>query len=86
MSAEVEHNSPSDDEIQRVGDIVELVHMMGEALVQDEAYRSIVNMSLACKLYEADYRPCLKAKRDTYREAAEGEVEGMTPAQLQLVE
>lgn len=70
----------------KLGDVMELVHMIGRHLKDDQDNQSIARMSAACKAYQADLKTWLEEGKKEYRSVGPESVTRPTAAQWRLVE
>lgn len=82
------HASPanSDAEPQKVGEIPELVHIIGGMLKDDRDYQSLGRMSAACKLYQEDLRSWMDERLNRFKSLEPEVVPELNATRLRLAE
>lgn len=70
----------------KVGEIVELVHIIGGILHADGDYQSLGRMSAACWMYKEDCEEWLKAKKSQYKTGVGYTIRQMSLNKRRIVE
>lgn len=67
LSSSTSSSVSSTDDRTKLGNVIELVHMIGSHLEKDDDYQSLTRMSAACKAYKEDFSTWIKKRGDFYR-------------------
>lgn len=69
----------------QVGEISELIHIIGGFLREDDDFQTMARMSVCCRMFKADLKDWTEEKKGTYRDIGPASEWTITKARAALV-